>query len=101
MTSKYETMRMDPANWKLGMIYVCGDDPRVVVRQRHLFGWTWNFGNPWVVPAIVIAVLLSIGPPYLAWASGIRSGPVLFGLLTVGILITIGIVSRLARDPGA
>lgn len=29
--SPYEAMRMDPGNWKLGLMYYCRDDPRLVV----------------------------------------------------------------------
>ena len=62
-------MRMDAANWRLGAIYVCRSDPRVIVRNRRGPGWTWNFGHGavWLVmPACVLALfapLLLSGPP--------------------------------------
>ena len=58
-----ENLRLDPENWRLGVIYVCREDPRVIVRNRWLFGWTWNFGNPGtavVLPIIVITFLVPL-----------------------------------------
>ena len=34
----------DPANWKLGLLYVCPQDPRVLVPKRIGIGWTFNLG---------------------------------------------------------
>ena len=93
-------MRMDPANWKLGFIYVCPDDPRVVVRQRLLLGWTWNFGTPRVIPAILFAVLISAAPPFIGWWAGIQSTALLLMLLGIGIAIVILAAHRLSKDPG-
>lgn len=97
--SRSETLRLDPANWRLGLVYVCPDDPRVVVRQRRGLGWTWNFGHPWVIPAIGIAVLLFVLPPLLAWYFGVRSPAKLaiIGALSLAVLIVIA--SRLSIPP--
>ena len=92
-------MRTNPANWKLGMVYVCHDDPRVVVRQRMPFGWTWNFANPWVIPAIPLTVMIAVGPALLVWLAGVRSILALAALLGVGLAIVIALASRLSKDP--
>jgi hypothetical protein len=58
-----EQLRLDNRHWKLGVIYSCKNDPRVIVRNRWLFGWTWNFGNPYVfivLPGFVAAFLAPI-----------------------------------------
>ena len=97
--SKYEAMRTDPANWKMGFVYYCAQDSRIVVRQRLPVGWTWNFGHPKVYLAILIAVLVFLSPPVLAWWLGIRSTLAL-GLITLMAFFVIVIVaSRMSRDP--
>ncbi|MDH3456900.1 MAG: hypothetical protein OER90_08665 [Gemmatimonadota bacterium] len=57
-----EALRRDPRHWHLGILYSCRQDPRVVVRNRWFFGWTWNWSHPMVLPAIVAAVLLVLVP---------------------------------------
>lgn len=99
-SSRYERMRTDPANWKLGLIYFCPDDPRVVVRQRFPIGWTWNFGNPRVVPTIVMAVMLFAAPAFIGWWVGVRSIALLMALLGIGLILVMFIAHRLSRDPG-
>ena len=92
-------MRTDPGNWKLGIVYVCKDDPRLIVRNLLPFGWTWNFGHRGVYIAILITVLAFLAPPFLAWKLGVRS-TLEMGIIvvvTLGILVTVA--SRLAQDP--
>lgn len=97
--SIYEVMRKDPANWKFGIVYFCPDDPRVIVRQRLLFGWTWNFANPWVIPGIFAAILVFAGPATLAWYLGVRSTVVFGSLLLLGLLLVVLASHQLSRDP--
>lgn len=97
--SKYETMRTDPSNWKLGIVYCCAQDPRIIVRQRMPIGWTWNFAHARVIPAILIAVFMFLSPAAIGWWLGIRSTIVL-GLATLLALIVIMVMaSWLAKDP--
>ena len=97
--SRYEAMRIDPANWKLGIVYYCKDDPRFIVRNLLPFGWTWNFGQRKVYIAIPTAIVAFLAPPYLAWQMGVRS------ILTIGIIAVVAIIaivlvaSRLAQEP--
>lgn len=97
--SKFEAMRLDPRNWKLGVIYSCAEDPRVIVRQRLPLGWTWNFANPWVLPGIIAAIFLFVGPVALAWCSGHHSGFLLAALPVASLAILMLLASRLSRDP--
>lgn len=97
--STYEAMRMNPANWKLSIVYYCPDDPRVVVRQRFPFGWTWNFGHPLVLPAILLAVVVFLAPPIIAWWLGIQSQVLLWLLLGAGLCAVLVGAHRLSRDP--
>lgn len=97
--SRYETLRLDPANWRLGLVYVCGDDPRIVVRQRHGLGWTWNFGHRFIVPAIGFAILLFVLPPLTAWSYGVRSPITLAIVAAASLVVLVLIASRLAVPP--
>lgn len=58
----------DPHSWKLWLLYVRREDPRVVVRQRSGLGYTFNFAHPWAFPALGI-LLGIITVPVLYWAS--------------------------------
>ena len=47
----------DSRHWALGIIYSCREDPRVIVRNRFVVGWTWNFAHPRVFPTMGAFVL--------------------------------------------
>ena len=91
----------DPSNWTLGTIYHCRDDPRVIVRNRLPFGWTWNFGHPRVWPALMLTVFGLFTPVVLAWLLGMLSPFVLGAILFVTLCAIVFIASRIARDPDA
>jgi hypothetical protein len=99
--SKYEKLRTNPDNWKMRVVYYCNDDPRIIVRNLLLFGWTWNFGHSKVYIAILSAIVSFLVPPYLAWWLGFRS-PLVISIIVLLTLATIVVVaSQIARDPGA
>jgi hypothetical protein len=64
----------DSNNWRGDILYICKDDPRLIVPKRQKWGrWTINFAHPsaWVlllvviltavIPAIFLAGVLSAG----------------------------------------
>ena len=89
MASAYETMRMNPENWKLGCIYVCAQDPRLVVRNRFIVGWAWNFGNPKVIFVLPAVIFLFGLPLALGYLFGVGNG---FGLLALVLIGLAGVV---------
>ena len=99
--SKYEDMRKDPANWYLGVVYHCPDDPRIVVRNLLPFGWTWNFGHGKVYLGILTAVAAFLGPPVLAWIFGVRSAWAIAAIAILALGAVVLVAGRLARDPDA
>lgn len=99
LMSKYETMRTDPANWKMGIVYCCNDDPRIIVRNLLPFGWTWNFGHPKIYVAITIAIIAFLAPPYLAWHLGVRSAIVIGIIIVLALAAIVFVASQLAQDP--
>ncbi len=94
-----EILRSDDRRWRLGVIYSCNADPRVIVRNRFPFGWTWNFGHRWVFPAIVAATLFAIGPVY--WSANYKSLEtwVLWAIFLVCLGILIAIAHYVATGP--
>jgi len=95
----FEEMRKNSDNWKLGIVYFCSDDPRVIVRQRLPLGWTWNFANRWALPGIFAAFLVFAGPAVLAWYMGIRSATVFGSLFIAGLCLVMLVAHKLSRDP--
>lgn len=97
--SRYEAMRTDPANWTLGVVYRCADDPRIVVRNLLPFGWTWNFAHRRAWPAIALAIFALLGPVALAARAGVES----LGALAAIVLLSLGAIMlaahRAAREP--
>jgi hypothetical protein len=52
----------DPGNWKLGFIYFCPQDPRILVPKRvHWLGWTINFARPLALPFLGWLIALVLG----------------------------------------
>jgi uncharacterized membrane protein len=50
------------SNWRLGSLYVCKEDPRLVVaKKRRWAGWTFNFAHTgsYLLTAYVLAVALA------------------------------------------
>lgn len=45
------------------MIYKCPQDPRLLVQNRFSVGWTWNFGHPNVLLAIIVTAIFVLGVP--------------------------------------
>ena len=101
MESRFEAMRQDHRHWRLGAIYDCPADPRVVVRNRSGVGWAWNFGHPMVLPAIALAITLFWLPASVAVWLGVRSRFVLAATLFVSLLAIVWAASVLAKDPEA
>lgn len=97
--SRYERMRTDSANWWLGTIYRCKDDPRIVVRNLLPFGWTWNFAHDRVYLAIAVAIMAFPGLPCVAWFAGLRSPLALVVITAFALFVIVLVASRMARDP--
>ena len=57
-----ERLRSNPGHWSLGVVYHCKEDPRVIVRNRWIFGWTWNFGHPYALVVLILFVAVFLAP---------------------------------------
>jgi hypothetical protein len=94
-----EALRRDPRFWTLGIIYRCPNDPRVIVRERFLPGWTFNLGHRFAVPTILAFVLIAIGPFLWVLTSGVRSVPALLAVAGMSAVIVISVAHRIASGP--
>src|SRR5262249_44367969 len=88
----------DSNNWRGGIMYVCKDDPRLIVAKRPRWGgWTLNFAYP-SVWLLLFSVLLSILFPTVFFLLG-RLGIVLGLVLEVGIISSWIAVSAVLSSP--
>ena len=60
-----EQFRLDRDNWVLGVIYICKEDPRAIVRNLWIFGWTWNFGRSIVILLVPLTVFIFLAPVFV------------------------------------
>ena len=78
----------------------CADDPRILVGNLVRFGWTWNFAQRRVWPAILPTVGIFFAPLSISPLPGIDS-PALLGAIVISTLVVIMFfANRLARTLG-
>ena len=84
-----EKLWAEPNNWTL--VYRCAEDPRLIVPKRLRLGWTVNFGHPLAWIAVLLSVVIAIGPFMLLMFLRGTSAPVLILTLlaSVGLLIAV------------
>ena len=94
-----EALREDPRHWTFGVIYACRDDPRLIVRNRFLMGWTWNFAHALVFPALLGCVVVALAPATSLFLLGVRN-PVNFVVATTAsVLVLAGFAHHIASGP--
>lgn len=86
-------------HWALGIIYVCREDPRVIVRNRFLVGWTWNLAHPRVLPTIAGFILFAFAPGATLFALGILDIPLLIGATIAAVAVLVVIAHQIASGP--
>jgi hypothetical protein len=94
-----EALRSDDRHWTLGVIYACRADPRVIVRNRFVVGWTWNFGHRWVVPTLLAFVLFALAPAAWLFRSGVRDVQILLPVVAACVLVLVGFAHYVATGP--
>ena len=93
-------MRTDRANWKLGVVYFCREDPRLVVRAQFPIGWAWNFANPKVLIGLPMVMVVFLLPLWIAPQLGVRS---IYGIICVVLFNLVAIFAwahQSSKDPG-
>jgi hypothetical protein len=85
-----EQLWRDPANWKLGLFYICKDDPRVIVPKRQKWrGWTINLAHRRAVPFFILVLLVICLPLYFVALAGLVGTWIWWTML----IVTMAIVS--------
>ena len=92
---RLEDLWRDDRNWRWNLIYACKDDPRTIVRNRWLFGWTWNFAHPHVFRTMAAVVLVVVGPALAAAALDLP-GPAVLAVASVSVLFVLRVAHRIA-----
>ena len=94
-----EVLRRDPAHWTLAIFYRCPADPRVIVRDRFLPGWTFNFGHRLVAPTITAFALFACAPVLGLLTAGIRHWPTLLTVAALCAAVLLTLAHRIASGP--
>jgi uncharacterized membrane protein len=92
---RLEDLWRDPRNWRWNLIYACKDDPRTIVRNRWLFGWTWNFAHPRVFRTMAFVILVVVGPA-LAVAALALPGLAVLVVAIVSVVFVLRMAHRIA-----
>ncbi len=102
MNSDLDALWHDPKNWRLGVIYVCRKDPRIVVSKRLKWtGWTFNFAHKGSYCLLFAVILLTIGPIFVytdRYCRDISQLPsaILFSIIAIALLTIL--CARIGRS---
>lgn len=97
-TPLFDRHYYDPGNWKLGFIYFCREDRRLMVPKRiRALGWTLNFARPLAVPFLGYLIALVLGMVELAGSFG-AGGDRPFA---IRLLLVLGVAALCYRLRGA
>ena len=95
--SAFDRFYFDSNHWKLGFIYFCREDERMLVPKRiGGLGWTLNFARPLAVPFLGFLLALVAGVVELANALG-GSGDLRFAVTLLSVLGLIAVGYRLSK----
>ena len=94
-----EALRANAKNWRWGIIYRCTEDSRLIVRNRFVFGWTWNFGHPRVFAWILIAAGFVVGIPVLLAAFLLATFTGLMLVFIACLLLVMAMANYIASGP--
>jgi hypothetical protein len=92
--SAFDRHYYDANNWKLGFIYFCKADQRIVVPKRlRGLGWTLNFARPLALPFLGLLLAFAFGARELLRSlNGSADLP-----FAVSLLLVLGIVALCYR----
>ena len=90
MESRFDEFWADPANWRWGLLYLCPQDPRVVVPKRPRWaGYTLNFAHRSAIPVLLGGIALVLSPVTLIF---VMDPPQVTYWVTGGIAITLSLL---------
>ena len=91
----------DADNWRLGAIYVCKDDPRIVVPKRLKWtGWTFNFAHRASYLLLVFVLFTAIVPcTYTILINRYDLFFKVLGICTIFVFAVVWACARVGRSP--
>lgn len=76
----------DDRHWRcFKEIYVCPEDPRLFVKKRTAFGWTFNFARKTAIPTMILMVVTLMAP----LMAGVSRGDKLSIGLGIAVMLAI------------
>ena len=87
-TTEFDKYWEDKANWKMGMIYSCKEDPRIVVPKKpRWMGRTLNFAHAKAYWCLILTFLLVLAPALLIGRMDAYLWRVMYLLIIVALII--------------
>jgi len=84
----------EPGNWRAGIIYICKDDPRVIVPKRSKWGgWTLNFTHPAAWLVLLVSILSILVPVALLSLTRTATAGVCLGF-SAAVVVFWSVLSR-------
>ena len=96
---KAEKLRNDSNHWKFGCMYICSEDPRIIVRNRWFFGWAWNFGNWYTYLVLPLSIILFLIPMMFLYPIFKLSAFSTFILMSTILVVYIVVADYIAKGP--
>jgi len=99
VSNQLQLLWQDPKHWKLHFVYVCTQDPRIVVPERHKWmGWTFNFAHRSAFLLTFVVLLVVIIPSLDAARDGrVQDLPYTIAFSAIFAILLVFIVSRVGR----
>lgn len=100
MTSKNDEHWQDSNNWKLASIYVCPDDPRLVVpKRRKSFGWTFNFAHFGAYLLLATILIIAVAPAFYFAFQGRETAMVYAIVISAAVdILIVYYCAQIGRD---
>jgi hypothetical protein len=100
MASQFDDLWQNPKHWKWHLVYICQQDPRIVVPERHKWmGYTFNFAHRSAYLLTLTMFLVVLIPSLDAIRDGrIQDLPLTLAFSAVFAIILVLVVSRVGRQ---
>jgi hypothetical protein len=87
-SSPYDILWNEPKNWKWGLVYICKDDPRVIVPKKPKWaGRTLNFAHRKAFLVLFFTILTAAMPFALRGYIGSSVWGIFYCCFMLGIVI--------------
>lgn len=102
MSDRLDELWEDRRHWKWGLVYVCEEDPRVVVRKKiGGMGWTFNFAHSASFLLLFLVMMACVAPLLLVMYMSEPSTMQSMTALAVSMMLIVALIigfSRIGRE---